>query len=94
MVLERDDFSFDRNSGADLWDCFASLALTTLTGHCEEPKATKQSKSLSAGRFDLNASRSSVVVSKFAKHLKALRWRTPFEAISDAWTNDTRSDLK
>jgi hypothetical protein len=21
----------------------------------------------------------------FAKHLKALRWRTPFEAIRDAW---------
>jgi transposase InsO family protein len=24
----------------------------------------------------------------FAKHLKALRWRTPFEAICDAWTKD------
>jgi transposase len=24
----------------------------------------------------------------FAKHLKALRWRTPFQAICDAWTND------
>jgi hypothetical protein len=24
----------------------------------------------------------------FAKHLKALRWRTPFEAIRDAWTRD------
>ena len=24
----------------------------------------------------------------FAKHLKALRWRTPFEAIAHAWTND------
>ena len=24
----------------------------------------------------------------FAKHLKALRWRTPFKAICDAWTKD------
>jgi transposase-like protein len=24
----------------------------------------------------------------FAKHLKALRWKTPFEAISQAWTTD------
>ena len=24
----------------------------------------------------------------FAKHLKALRWRTPFEAITHAWTAD------
>ena len=24
----------------------------------------------------------------FAKHLKALRWRTPFQAICDAWTKD------
>ncbi len=24
----------------------------------------------------------------FAKHLKALRWRTPFQAGCDAWTKD------
>ncbi|MFZ3354418.1 MAG: IS481 family transposase, partial [Xanthobacteraceae bacterium] len=24
----------------------------------------------------------------FAKHLKALRWKTPFEAICGAWTKD------
>ncbi len=24
----------------------------------------------------------------FAKHLKALRWRTPFQAVRDAWTKD------
>ena len=24
----------------------------------------------------------------FGKHLKALRWRTPFQAICDAWTKD------
>src|SRR3954471_19001221 len=24
----------------------------------------------------------------FAKHLKALRWRTPFQAVCDAWKND------
>jgi len=29
-----------------------------------------------------------VAAYNFAKHLKALRWRTPFEAICDAWTKD------
>jgi len=29
-----------------------------------------------------------VTAYNFAKHLKALRWRTPFQAICDAWTND------
>jgi transposase-like protein len=29
-----------------------------------------------------------VAAYNFAKHLKALRWRTPFEAIQDAWTKD------
>ena len=24
----------------------------------------------------------------FAKHLKALRWRTPYQAICDAWATD------
>jgi hypothetical protein len=24
----------------------------------------------------------------FAKHLKTLRWRTPFQAVCDAWSND------
>ena len=24
----------------------------------------------------------------FAKHLKALRWRTPYQTICDAWTKD------
>ena len=24
----------------------------------------------------------------FAKHLKALRWRTPFQAVGDAWKAD------
>jgi hypothetical protein len=24
----------------------------------------------------------------FAKHLKALRWRTPFHAVCDAWAKD------
>jgi transposase InsO family protein len=27
----------------------------------------------------------------FAKHLKALRWRTPFQAVCDAWKNDPSS---
>jgi integrase-like protein len=29
-----------------------------------------------------------VTAYNFAKHLKALRWRTPFLAICDAWTKD------
>ena len=29
-----------------------------------------------------------VAAYNFAKHLKALRWRTPFEAITHAWTED------
>ena len=29
-----------------------------------------------------------VTASNFAKHLKALRWRTPFQAICDAWIKD------
>jgi transposase InsO family protein len=30
-----------------------------------------------------------VVAYNFAKHLKALRWRTPFQAVCDAWKADT-----
>jgi hypothetical protein len=29
-----------------------------------------------------------VAARNFAKHLKALRWKTPFEAICAAWTKD------
>ena len=29
-----------------------------------------------------------VTAYNFAKHLKALRWRTPFQAIQDIWTKD------
>jgi transposase-like protein len=29
-----------------------------------------------------------VTAHNFAKHLKALRWRTPYQAICDAWTKD------
>ena len=29
-----------------------------------------------------------VTAHNFAKHLKRLRWRTPFQAICDAWAND------
>ena len=29
-----------------------------------------------------------VTAFNFAKHLKALRWRTPFQAVCDAWTKD------
>jgi transposase-like protein len=30
-----------------------------------------------------------VTAYNFAKHLKALRWRTPFQSICDAWTKDS-----
>ena len=30
-----------------------------------------------------------VTAYNFAKHLKALRWRTPYQAICNAWTNDS-----
>ena len=29
-----------------------------------------------------------VTAYNFAKHLKRLRWRTPFQAVCDAWTRD------
>jgi hypothetical protein len=29
-----------------------------------------------------------ITAHNFAKHLKALRWRTPYQAICDAWTKD------
>jgi hypothetical protein len=29
-----------------------------------------------------------VTAHNFARHLKALRWRTPFQAICDAWTKE------
>src|SRR3712207_7747364 len=29
-----------------------------------------------------------VAAYNFAKHLKALRWRTPFQAVCDAWAKD------
>lgn len=31
-----------------------------------------------------------VTAYNFAKHLKTLRWRTPFQAVCDAWTQDPR----
>src|SRR3712207_7317001 len=37
---------------------------------------------------DLEALKAHVLAYNFAKHLKALRWRTPFQAICDAWTRD------
>jgi hypothetical protein len=29
-----------------------------------------------------------ITAHNFAKHLKSLRWKTPFQAICDAWTKD------
>jgi len=33
-------------------------------------------------------SRAFVTAYNFAKHLKALRWRTPYQATCNAWTKD------
>jgi hypothetical protein len=29
-----------------------------------------------------------ITADNFAKHLKLLRWRTPFQSVCDAWTKD------
>ena len=42
-----------------------------------------------ATHTDLEAHvRAFVAAYNFAKHLKALRWQTPFQAICHAWTTD------
>src|SRR5262249_19171705 len=35
--------------------------------------------------------RAFVAAYTFAKQLKALRWRTPFQAVCDVWTNDSQA---
>jgi hypothetical protein len=54
---------------------------------------TIKDATIKAFHYDFLASLNAHVVAfvaayNFAKHLKALRWRTPFEAICDAWTKD------
>ena len=47
---------------------------TTKTFHYEDPESLKAHVI------------SFVTAYNFAKHLKALRWKTPFEAVCHAWT--------
>ena len=35
-----------------------------------------------------------VTAYNFSKHLKAIQWQTPFQAICNAWTNDLSVHLR
>jgi Bacterial regulatory helix-turn-helix protein, lysR family len=47
-----------------------------------QPSLTRSLKGLEAHVLAFVAARN------FAKHLKALRWRTPYQVICEAWTKD------
>lgn len=62
-------------------------------GQAERMNRTVKDATIKAFHYpDLEALRSHVLAFvaayNFAKHLKALRWRTPFQAICDAWQAD------
>lgn len=62
-------------------------------GQAERMNRTIKDATVKAFHYDNLASLKAHVLAfltayNFAKHLKALRWRTPFQAICDAWTND------
>jgi transposase-like protein len=62
-------------------------------GQAERMNRTIKDATIKAFHYDSLASLKAHIVAfvaayNFAKHLKALRWRTPFEAICDAWTKD------
>jgi transposase InsO family protein len=62
-------------------------------GQAERMNRTVKEATIKAFHYpDLDALKAHVLAFvtayNFAKHLKALRWRTPFQAILDAWTND------
>ena len=62
-------------------------------GQAERMNRTVKDATVKAFHYpDLGALRAHVLAFvaayNFAKHLKALRWRTPFQAILDAWTKD------
>jgi transposase InsO family protein len=62
-------------------------------GQAERMNRTVKEATIKAFHYpNLNALKAHVVAFvrayNFAKHLKALRWRTPFQAICDAWTKD------
>ena len=62
-------------------------------GQAERMNRTIKDATVKAFHYDNLASLKAHILAfltayNFAKHLKALRWRTPFQAICDAWTND------
>jgi transposase InsO family protein len=62
-------------------------------GQAERMNRTVKDATVKAFHYDSLESLSAhlqafVTAYNFAKHLKALRWRTPFQAICDAWTRD------
>jgi transposase InsO family protein len=62
-------------------------------GQAERMNRTVKDATIKAFHYpDLEALRNHVLAFvaayNFAKHLKALRWRTPFQAVCDAWKND------
>ena len=62
-------------------------------GQAERMNRTVKEATAKAFHYpDLDALRAHVLAFvaayNFAKHLKALRWRTPFRAVCDAWTED------
>ena len=62
-------------------------------GQAERMNRTIKDATLKAFHYDSLESLKAHVLAfvtayNFAKHLKALRWRTPYQAICDAWTND------
>jgi transposase InsO family protein len=62
-------------------------------GQAERMNRTVKDATIKAFHYpDLAALRAHVLAFvaayNFAKHLKALRWRTPFQAVLDAWTKD------
>ena len=92
-----------RYLGAHIFDrvCLANQIEHRLTkpyhpwtnGHAERMNRTVKDATVKAFHYDnlegLKAHVLAFVTTyNFAKHLKALRWRTPFQAICDAWTKD------
>ena len=62
-------------------------------GQAERMNRTIKDATIKAFHYpDLNSLKAHVLAFvsayNFAKHLKALRWRTPFQAITDAWVKD------
>ena len=63
-------------------------------GQAERMNRTIKEATITAFHYpDLDALKAHVLAFvrayNFAKHLKALQWRTPFQAICDTWTKDT-----